>query len=160
MLLDELVNFIEEIRSQLNLEIELERFYPKASQVVRSTAILKTEVEKFGDVDRFWLLYKPRDYKVPERFMLNVGIQKGKRLSQAQFGAGTDRSAAIEVLRKIVAELKGRTSAGIWVIGETGIAGFVKEFRISEGAKKASQAGNIELVSSAFTQSFQVDKPA
>ncbi len=159
MLFDELLDFVAHVSSQNSLGVELERFYPAAVRELPLGTNLIEEVRQFGQVDRFWLLCRtPKSRKV-ERFMLNVGGQRGKRLAQAQLGAGTDKAEAFEVLKQVAADLKRRTTEGIWVVSETWVVGYVTKFRISEGATNAARAGRLDLVSPAFTQSFHVDPP-
>jgi hypothetical protein len=159
MLFEELVEFVSEVSSTHQLEVELERWFPKTVRGVPLGADLAEEVRRFGHVDRFWLLYMTPESKKPERFMLNFGGQRGKRLAQSQLGAGTRKADAYEVLKQVAADLKRRTTAGIWIVTEAGNTGYDKKFRISEGATNAARAGKIDLVSPAFTQSFQVDPP-
>ncbi|HEV3439704.1 MAG TPA: hypothetical protein VG122_20230 [Gemmata sp.] len=159
MLPDELIQFVKEVSSRYQLEVELERFYPKALQTVPVDGDLTEEIEKLGQLDRIWLLCKTPKSKKAERFMLNVGRRRGNRLAQAQLGAGTNKAKAFEVLKKVAAELKRRTKAGIWLVTENGNVGYVKSARISEGATTAARAGQIDLVSPAFTQSYRVDPP-
>jgi hypothetical protein len=137
----------------------LERFYPKAARVVPSGADLSEEIRQFGQVDRFWLLCKPPDSPTTERFMLDVGLQRGNRLAQGALAAGARTDQAFQILKQVAVELKRRTTAGIWVVSEAGNVGYNRKFRISEGAANASRAGEIQLVSVAFTQSFLVDPP-
>jgi hypothetical protein len=159
MLFNELIAFVRDVSSQYRLEVELERFYPKAVREVPFGADLAEEVCQFGQIDRFWLMYKSPESQKPERFMLNVGQQRGNRLAQAQLGAGTRKAKAYEVLKQVATDLQHRTMAGIWVITASGNAGYSKKFRFSEGAANAARAGDIELVGIAFTQSFRVDPP-
>ena len=159
MLFDELLDFVAYVSSQYSLGIELERFYPKAVRELHSDADLPAVVSDFGHVDRIWLLCKLPRSKKSERFMLNVGRQRDKRLQQADLGAGTNKAQAFEVLKKVASDLKRRTKGGIWVVNENGCVGYVKNFRISEGATKAARAGKIDLVGIGFTQLFQVDPP-
>lgn len=159
MLYDELCHFIAMVRSQLHLEVELESFFPPGSKKVPPEADLVNEIEKFGSVDRFWLLYTPAKSKKPERFMLNVGRLRGDRLAQAQLGAGTSNADAYAVLKRVATHLKKQTSAGVWVKTEIGTVGFAKSFRVSEGAASQARAKKVELVSPMFTQSFHVDAP-
>jgi hypothetical protein len=159
MLFEELIEFVSEISSRYQLEIEFEQFFPQAFRLVPLGADLPEEVRQFGKVDRIWLLCKPPRSKKSERFMLNVGRLRGKRLAQADLGAGARTAKGWEVLKKVATDLKRRTKAGIWVINENGCVGYAKDFRISEGATKAARAGVIDLVSIAFTQSFRVDPP-
>ena len=159
MLFEELVSFVADESARYQLEIELEQFFPQAFRIVPLGADLIGEIKQFGQVDRFWLLYTSTKSKMAEKFMLNVGRQRGNRLAQSQLGAGARKAMAFEVLKHVARDLKMRTSAGLWVIGETGIGGYVKNFRISEGATDASRSGEIELVSPVFTQSFHVDRP-
>jgi hypothetical protein len=158
-LFDELIDFLNAIRNRNCLGVELERFYPKSLREVPSSVELATEIKEFGHVDRFWLLYTPTTSKKAERFMLNVGQQKGKKLAQSQLGGGTNKIDAYGVLKQVASELRKRTSAGLWVVAETGDVDYAKGFRISPGAATAARAGEIDLVSIAFTQSFKVDRP-
>ena len=159
MLFDELTEFVRDVSSRYELEVELERFYPKAARTIPSGADLTEEVRQFGQVDRFWLLCKTPDSRKAERFMLDVGGQRGNRLAQAALGAGANTDEAYQILKQVAVELKCRTTAGIWVVTEAGNVGYNKKFRISEGATNAARAGEIQLVSVAFTQSFLVDQP-
>jgi hypothetical protein len=158
MLFDELVEFVAEVCSRYQLDVELERFFPTVFHLVPRAANLVEEISRFGDVDRFWLLYKAPRSKKPERFMLNVGRQRGNRLAQAQLGAGARRPGAFKVLQSVARELKRRTTAGVWIEAPLGI-GYTKGYRISPGAANASRAGDVELVSMVFTQSFHPDPP-
>lgn len=159
MLPEELIEFVADVRSRHQLGVELERWFPDVVREVPPDADLVDEVREFGKVNRFWLLYKSPRSKKPEKFMLNVGEQRGKRLGQAHLGAGTDKAAAFEVLKKVTADLKRRTTAGIWVVMANGNVGYTKNERISEGAANAERSGKIELVDSAFTCSYHVDPP-
>jgi hypothetical protein len=159
MLFEELTEFVRDVSSRYPLDVELERFYPKATRLVPSGADLSEEIRQFGQVDRFWLQCKTADSRKSERFMLDVGEQRGNRLAQAALGAGVHTDQGYQILKQVAAELKRRTRAGIWVVTETGNVGYNNKFRISEGAEKASRAGEIQLVSVAFTQSFLVDQP-
>jgi hypothetical protein len=159
MLFDELVEFAKEACALLPLEIELERFFPTTVRAIESSSDLAAEVEEFGHVDRIWFIYRGQKSHKPEKFMLNVGQQRGKRLSQAQLGAGTNKVKALEVLKKLAGLLKRRTKAGIWLENAIGSIGYVKDQRISERTKEATRAGLIELVSMAFTCSYLVDPP-
>src|SRR5439155_276966 len=100
--------------------------------------------------DCFWLLYKVPQSKQPERFMLGFGGQRSNRLAQSQLGAGARTEEGYDVLKQVARDLEQRTTAGIWVIGETGHIAYCKKDRISEGAKKASRSGQLDLVSIAF----------
>src|SRR5262245_60706968 len=137
MLLDELIGLVS---SRYQLGVELEQFFPQAFRKVPLNADLIKEVKQFGQLDRIWLLYKTPKSKTPEKFMLNVGRQRGKRLGQAQLGAGTRKVKTFELLKKVATDLKRRTAAGIWVITETGKVAYVKGFRISQGAASATRA--------------------
>jgi len=159
MLPEELVQFVRDVSSRYQLEVELERFYPKALQAAPVDGDLTEEIKKFGQLDRIWLVCKTPKSKKAERFMLNVGRQRGNRLAQAQFGAGTNKAKVLEVLKQVVSDLKRSTKAGIWVVNEDGSVGYSKISRISEGATNAVRAGQIDLVSPAFTQSYRVDPP-
>lgn len=159
MLFEELTEFVRDVSSRNQLEVELERFYPKAARVVPSGADLTEEIRQFGQVDRFWLLCRTPDSQETERFMLNVGGKRGNRLAQAALGAGANTGEAYQILKQVAVELKCRTTAGIWVVTEAGNVGYNKKFRISEGATNAARAGEIQLVSVTFTQSFLVDPP-
>ena len=157
MLPTEFFQFVRDVSSWHDLDVELERYYPKELRLVPHGGDLIEEVNQFGNVDCIWLLYQTPKSKKTEKFMLAVGRQRGRRLAQAQLGAGTDKAKAFQILKKVVAELKRRTTAGIWVVGGGGNVGYAKNFRISEGAKEASRAGKVDLVSIVFTQSFHVD---
>ena len=159
MLFEELTEFVRDVSSRYDLDVEFERFYPKAARLVPSGADLSEEIRQFGQVDRFWLLCKTPDSPTTERFMLDVGRQRGKRLAQAALGAGAYTDQGYQILKQVADELKRRTAAGIWVVTETGNVGYNEKFRISEGATNAARAGEIQLVSVAFTQSFLVDPP-
>src|SRR4051812_44840129 len=91
MLFDELVNFMADVSSRYQLEVELERYFPHVFQSVPFNANLAEEIRQFGQVDCFWLVYTSPRSKKPEKFMLAVGGQRGRRLSQAHFGAGTKK---------------------------------------------------------------------
>jgi hypothetical protein len=91
--------------------------------------------------------------------MLNFGGQRGNRLAQSQLGAGTRKVQAYHVLKQVAADLRRRTAAGMWVITEMGYVGYSKKARVSVEATNAWRSGTVELVSSAFTQSFRVDPP-
>jgi hypothetical protein len=159
MFFEELTEFVRDVSSRYQLEVELERFYPKAARVVPSGADLTEEIRQFGQVDRFWLLCKTPDSRKTDRFMLNVGEQRGDRLAQGQLGAGAHTDQAYQILKQVAVELKRRTTAGIWVVTEAGNVGYNRKFRISERATDAARAAEIQLVSDAFTQSFHVDSP-
>jgi hypothetical protein len=159
MLFEELVDFVADVRSRFQLGVELERWFPEVVREIPTDAELKDEIRQFGKVDRFWLLDKSPKSKKAERFMLNVGEQRGRRLSQAHLGAGTKKVKAFEVLKKVAAELKRRTTAGAWVVMANGNVGYTKNERISEGATNASRAGKIDLVGIGFTCSYHVDPP-
>ncbi len=159
MLFEELIDFVGDVSSRYRLEVELEQWFPERARQVPFGADLPKEVRHFGHVDRIWLLCKPPRCRKFERFMLNVGRLRGKRLAQADLGAGTHKAEAFKVLKKVAQDLKKRTTAGIWVITETGNVGYNKSFRFSRGAAKADRTGEVELVSIAFTQSFRVDPP-
>jgi hypothetical protein len=159
MLFDEVAEFVRDIRSRHQLEVELERFYPKAVRVVPADADMAEEIRQFGQVDRFWLLCKTPNSQKKERFMLNVGRERNNRLAQGALGAGAHTVQAYQILKQVTAELKRRTTAGIWVVTEAGNVGYNNKFRISEGATNAARAGKVQLVSEAFTQSFFVDPP-
>jgi hypothetical protein len=159
MLFDEVVDFVAKVRSQYALTIELERYFPSTFCVVLPDADLKEQIDRFGHVDRIWLLCKPPRSRKFERFALNVCKMRDKRLPQGQFGGATEKADAYKTPKKVAQELKRRTTAGIWVITEAGNIGYSKNSRISPGAAKAARAGTIELVSIAFTQSYRVDRP-
>jgi|SRR6516164_194809 hypothetical protein len=109
MLFEELINFVSTVSSRYRLQVELERFYPKASVQLPLGTDLAEEVGRFGHVDRIWLLYKPPKSRNTERFMLNVGRRRDIRLEQAQLGAGAKVPEANEVLKKVALDLKHRT---------------------------------------------------
>jgi hypothetical protein len=159
MLFEELVEFVSAVSTRYQLEIELERFYPNAVRLVSVGADISEEIRQFGQVDRFWLLYKAPRSKRAEKFMLNVGRQRGDRLAQAQLGAGADKAAAFEVLKRIASDLKRTTTAGMWLLTENGNFGYVKNARVSEGARNAALAGKVNLVGIAFSGSFRVIPP-
>jgi hypothetical protein len=159
ILLEELTDFVSEVSARHNLEIELERHYPKSVKQVPLGDDLTEEIKQFGHVDRFWLLFKTPGSRKAERFMLNFGGLRGNRLAQSQFGAGTHNPDAYRILKQVAADLKERTTAGMWVVTEAGTVGYVKKARISEGATRASRSDKLELVSPIFTQSFRVDPP-
>jgi hypothetical protein len=159
MLFDELVDFVAGMMARYSLAVELERFYPAGSHTVLAAADLAGEIARFGHVDRVWLLCKPRTRK-PERFMLNVGRVRGKRLEQAQLGGGTEKREAFAVLKKLAADLKRATTAGVWVVNQTGTVGYAKTFRISPGAAAAARAGTVTLTAPGATQRFFPDPPA
>src|SRR6266702_5887418 len=159
ILFEELIAFVNYVRSRYQLEIELEKFFPHAFRLVPLDADLAEEIKQFGQVDCFWLVYKSPRSKKAEKFMLAVGGKRGKRLAQAQLGAGTNKAKAFEVLKKIAADLKRRTTAGIWLVTAIGNVGYIKNDRISEGATNAARTGKIDLVDIAFNSSFHVDQP-
>jgi hypothetical protein len=159
MLPDELIEFVADVRSRYDLGVELERWFPKVVREVPPDADLIDEIRKFGEVNRFWLLYKSPNSKRPEKFMLNAGEQRGKRLAQAQLGAGTKKARAFQVLKKVAADLKRRTKGGIWLVTDVGKVGYINNERISEGAANAARAGKIDLVGIAFTSCYYVDQP-
>jgi hypothetical protein len=159
MLLEELIEFVVDVSARHALSVRLERWFPTVVREVPMDANLRTEVRKFGQVDRISLLHTPARARKAECFTLNVGTTRDNRLAQAQFTGGSNKVDAYDVLKKVAAELKRRTVAGLWVITETGNVGYSKLFRVSPGAAAASRAGRVELVSMAFTQSFRVDEP-
>lgn len=159
MLFEELTEFVRDVSSWYHLDVELERFYPKAARLVPPGADLSEEIRQFCQVDRFWLLCNPPDSRKTERFMLDVGEQRGNRLAQAALGAGAHTEQGYQILKQVAAELKRRTTAGMWVVTETENVGYNNRFRISEGAGNAARTGEIQLVSVAFTQTFLVDPP-
>ena len=159
MLFEELVAFVADAMSRYSLAVELERFSPAATCTIVSPEGLTGGVARFGHVDRLWLLCKPPRARKYERFNLNVGRMKRGRLEQSHLGAGTDKAGALEVLNKVAQDLKKRTKAGVWVVGETGSVGYAKSFRVSPEAEKAARAGRLELSAIGFTQSFRVDAP-
>ncbi|MCE5327222.1 MAG: hypothetical protein LLG01_12510 [Planctomycetaceae bacterium] len=160
MLLDEMIDFVAAVSKEYSLSVDLERWGPsQANREVSPEEDLVVAARDFGHIDRIWLLYRSARMRKPERFMLNVGTFRGKELSQAQLGAGTDKKGAFEILKRIAAELRRRTTAGVWVVSPTGHAGFTKAFRISPGAAAASRAGQIELKNIAFGQLMTVDPP-
>jgi hypothetical protein len=159
MLIEELTEFVRDVSSRYHLDVELERFYPKAARLVPSGADLSEEIRQFGQVDRFWLLCKTPDSPATERFMLNVGRQREERLAQGQLGAGAHTDQGYQILKEVAAELKRRTTAGIWVVTEAGNVGYNKKFRISQGATNAVRVGEVDLVDPAFGGSFHVDPP-
>lgn len=159
MLFDELISFVADVRARYSLNAELEKWFPTTTHEVPSSADLTEEVRRFGHVDRIWLLWKPPRCRKYERFMLNVGRKKGDRLQQAFLGAGTDKPVAFTVLKKVAQDLKKRTTAGLWVISQTGHVGYSKTCRISPGAASAARAGEIELADMAFGASYRVDPP-
>ena len=141
MLFDELVDFVADIGERYSLSVELERWFPKAIHRVPVGADFAREVSTFGRVDCFRILFKPLQSKGYERFVLNAGNMKGNRLAQAQLGADTQNDEAFQMLKKIAAELKRRTAAGLWVVAPSGNVGFTKAARISPGAARASRSG-------------------
>jgi hypothetical protein len=160
ILLGELMEFVGEVSSKYQLVVELERFYPKAIRVVSEDEDLPKVAKQFGEVDRIWLVYKSPRSKKSEKFMLNVGRQRGRRLAQAQLGAGADNAKSIEILKSVARDLTRLTTAGMWIEAANGNVGFSKTARISEGATTAARTGKIDLVGIAFTQLFHVDPPA
>jgi hypothetical protein len=159
MLFEELTEFVRDVSSRYHLDVELERFYPKAARLVPSGADLSEEIRQFGQVDRFWLLCKTPDSPTTERFMLDVGRQRGDRLAQGDLAGGARTDQAYRILKQVAAELKRRTTAGIWLVTEAGNVGYIKKDRISERAANASRAGEIDLVGVGFTCSYHVDQP-
>jgi hypothetical protein len=159
MLIDELIDFVSEVSSRYQLQVELERFYPKMAHELPLSADLTEEVRQFGHVDRIWFLYKTLKSKRTEKFMLNIGRQKDNQLEQSQLGAGARTEEGYEILKRVAHDLKHRTAAGVWVIGATGHVGYYKKFRISERAAKTARAGKVELTGIGFELSFRVDPP-
>src|SRR4051794_31580782 len=94
MLLDEVLVFVDAVRAQYSLQIELERWHPKAVRVLPADADLAAEVRRFGSIDRIWLLFQPQRSERTERFMLNIGGTRAHRLAQSQFGGGTRNAEA------------------------------------------------------------------
>lgn len=161
MLFDELLNFVTYVRDLYQLDVELEHWHPARTKLVDQTTSLAAACKGFGQVDRIWLIYKPERSKTAERFMLNVGTVRERRLKQADLGAGARTAEGAKVLDKITRELKRRTTAGVWVADDLGgSAGFAKSFRISPGAAHASRSGVLELVGIGFTQTFYPDDPS
>jgi hypothetical protein len=159
MLFDELTAFVAEVMDQQSLAVELERFYPKEVQRVTPAEDLAQEIDRFGHVDRIGLLYKPPRCRKDERFNLHVGRLKGDCLEQSHFGAATEKAEGFKILQGVARQLKKRTQAGIWVVGEAGHIGFNKQFRFSPGAAEAERRREIRLTAIGFTQSFHVDPP-
>ncbi len=161
MLFDEMVVFVADMSAKYQVAVELERFFPKPETVliVPVGADLREEVKQFGHVDRFWFLCQPARLKQPVYFALYAGHFRDCQLAQAQFGSSTEKVTAFAILKKIAADLKRRTNAGIWVTGMTGITGYAKQFRVSEGATNASRSGKIRLVLHIDGQTFHVDAP-
>src|SRR5262245_18864406 len=101
MLFDELIDFVATMMSRYSLAVELEAFFPKKLTVVAESADLTSEVERFGQVDRIWLLCRPPRARKFERFNLHVGRIKGKRLEQSHLGAGTKKVEAFKILKSV-----------------------------------------------------------
>jgi hypothetical protein len=160
MLFGELVEFVADVMARYSLAVELERFFPKTTTVVAMDGNFAAEVARFGHVDCLWLLCKPPRCRKYERFYLQVGRVKDDQLEDSQLGGGTDNLEALKILKQVAQQLKKQTTAGIWVISQTGNTGFQKSFRYSAGAAKASRAGRLKLTSTGFTQTFCVDQPA
>jgi len=159
MLFYELTDFVAELMCQFSLDVELERFFPKKVRIVSADQDLAKKIATFGHVDRIWLLCKPPRCRKFERFNLYVGRVKSDHLEQSHLGAGTEKAEAFKVLQKIARQLKKRTTAGIWVRGETGQVGFAKNFRFSPGAAEVQRTGKMKLTAIGFGQSFHVDPP-
>lgn len=140
MLFDELVEFVADMMIRHSLALELERFFPKTILIVTSPGDLSDEIIRFGHVDCMWLLCKPPRARKYERFYLSVGRQKGRKLEQSHFGAGTEKAEAFKTLKKIAYQLKKRTIAGTEF-------GTLKIFRVSPGAANALSTGKLELTS-------------
>ena len=138
MLFEELVDFVADMMTRHSLAVELERFFPATTHVVTSPADLSEEIARFGKVDRMWLLCKPPRARKYERFNLLVGRQKGRKLEQSRFGAGTTKAEAFKVLKAIAYQIRKRTIAGTEF-------GTLKIFRVSPAAADASSAGKLEL---------------
>jgi hypothetical protein len=160
MLLDESIDFLSDVRAHLSLGIELEQWHPKEVHAVLERHDLATQWRKFGRVDRVWLLFTPRKARRAVRFMLNVGGMRGKRLAQSQFGGGTDNIEAFLTLKKLAANLKRRTTTGVWVTSISGHVGRSRTYRISPAAASAARCGDVELADIAFAgQTMSPDGP-
>jgi len=159
MLFDELVKFVVDVCLRLNLEVELERYFPNVFHLVPRAANLVKEIKEFGKLDCFWLVYKSPRSKKPEKFMLAVGRQRGNLLAQAHLGAGASTEQGYKVLKQVARDLKKHTKAGLWAMSGTGEIAFVKQVRISEGATIAARAGKVVLANITFGPSFFVDPP-
>jgi hypothetical protein len=139
MLFDELADFVADMMERYSVSVELERFFPSTTHVVTSASGLLDEISQFGHVDRMWLLCKPPRARKHERFNLLVGRQRGRELRQSHLGAGTDKSEAFKILKKIAYQLKKRTIAGTDF-------GTLKIFRVSPGAANAASTGKLKLI--------------
>jgi hypothetical protein len=159
MLLEEMIQFVEHVRTRFSLLVQIERWFPDVRREVPPNASLKDEVRKFGHVDRMLLLYTPPRCRKPVVFTLNVGRQKGTRLDQSQFTGGSDNKDAFSTLKKIAAELKRRADPGVWIIMATGNVGYSKLERVSKGAAAGSRAGTLELGRGGCTVIYRMDKP-
>ncbi len=138
MFFDELIDFVADMMTQHSLAVELERFFPTTTHVVTSSDSLSAEMNRFGHVDRMWLLCKPPRARKYEKFNLLVGRQKGRKLEQSQLGAGTNKAEAFKTLKKIAYQLKKRTLPGTDF-------GTLKIFRVSPGVASAVKSGKLEL---------------
>lgn len=160
MLPSEIIAFVSDIRSKHAVSIELERWHPKAVRTIPPLANVSTEVQDFGIVDRIWLIVESAAPRLSERFMLNIGSVKGEKLQQSQFGGETRSPLGYRVCKQLASELRRRTRAGLWIIGEHGSVGFKRSFRVSPGAMEASRRGHLKLTNVAWTQVFCVDAPS
>src|SRR5262249_3009867 len=146
MLFEEALEFVREVSHRHGLEVELERWHPKARRAVPSGAELRDEVEQFGPVDQFWLLYPPPGARKPVEFTFQTARMRNNGLPQYQFGGLTSNAGAAEVLQEIARDLKACTAAGVWVTMATGRVHLNKKFRVSPGAAEAARAGKVRLV--------------
>lgn len=160
MLPTELLSLVDDVRRKYVLDVELEAWSPHRSKVVTATESLVSAVEQFGETDRYWFIVKKGKSNGTDKLMLNAPTFRGKRLNQADFGAGAKSPEGQEILKGIAEELRSRTSPGVWVVGEFGgVSAFAKSFRISKAAAAASRSGEVELSGIGFVQRFYPDKP-
>jgi hypothetical protein len=160
MLPEEIANFAAGVSNTLKLDIELEKLTSRSvTKLPRDGDLKAALISQMPATDRIWFVTDSVDPDQIERFMLNVGRQKGDQLAQSQLGAGAKSARGHALLKKLAAELTAQTKDGCWVVSEAGNIGMSKMSRLSEGAIKASRAGKLVLRSAIFTQYYSIDKP-
>jgi hypothetical protein len=158
MLPEEQWAFVDEMRAKHGLGVILERFWPKAALDVAPGNGLAEAVARLGKVDLVLFTYLPPRCRKPHGFNLHLGLVRHGRLEQAHLHGGSDNAAAFAMWKRLAAELKRRTTAGVWVTAAQGNVGYSKD-RISPGAAAADRAGELELTMGGTVLRYTADEP-
>jgi hypothetical protein len=95
----------------------------------------------------------------PDCLIIDLGRHSDGKLAESVFAANTDVDGDLKVWRRLAADLKGRTKAGLWGVNPTtGARHFYKQNRYTAAVADEAKRG-LQLVPIAGWNLFFIERP-